>query len=291
MGTAVLQRQPVQAGGHTVEAVVLGQGPVTVVFVNGLGSPLEEWTFVAPTIAERSKVVCYDRRPVPATGPLPTHDATQLAAELHELLDALGVTGPLVLVGHSWGGAIIRRYAADHPEAVAGMVLVDASHEKIKGMIPKHPRATKVLYTTSTLLLKLGPIRRRLLRTLGFEKLPPVEQAFVEELPWLVEGRTSRAEYGGIGPSLTELARSAPDLPPVPTRVLLARGRSGVMTKLSSKQTAAVRKAWEEATEGRTEITLQTVADSGHYISLDQPQAVITAIRDVVDKVSLRRVG
>ena len=38
---------------------------------------------------------------------------------------------------------------------------------------------------------------------------------------------------------------------------------------------------------GRSEVTLQTVADSGHYVSLDQPQAVIDAIEDVVKQVSL----
>lgn len=285
MGTALLQRQRVDASGVAFDAVILGDGPVTVVFVNGLGAPLEEWSLVAPTIANHCRIVCYDRREAPRAGRVPVHDATQIATDLHTLLDALAVTGPLVLVGHSWGGAVIRRYAAAHAEDVKGLVFVDASHEKIKGMMPN--RFSRALYTTSTAILRSGPIRRRLLRSLGFEHLPPTELSFVNALPWVAEGRTARAEYAGIGTSLTELSRHAPELPALPTRVLLAAGRPGLMSKLGAKQLAAIRTVWEQAVSGRGEIQLESVADSGHYIPLDQPQAVIDAINDVVDQVSL----
>lgn len=289
MTAGLLSRQSVDANGIAFDAVVLGDGPLTVVFVNGLGAPLEEWALVAPIIAERCRVVCYDRRVAPRNGRLPTHDAAQVAADLYQLLDALGVAGPLILVGHSWGGPLIRRYAAVHPNAVAGMVFVDASHENIKGIKPT--RFTRSLYTISTMVLRVGPIRRRLLRMLGFERLPPETLAFVGALPWLAEGRTALAEFGGIRASLDELEDVAPDLPPIPTRVLLAAGRPGLMTKLGAKQIVKIRTVWEQAVAGHDEATLQIVPGSGHYISLDQPQVVIDAIDDVVRRVSSSRVG
>jgi pimeloyl-ACP methyl ester carboxylesterase len=279
METALLPRQPVKAGGVAFDAVMLGDGPPTVVFANGMGSPLEEWALVAPTIAERCRVVCYDRRPASLDGVPPTHDAAQMAADLHHLLDTLGVSGRLVLVGHSWGGVVIRRYAVDHPDDVAGMVFVDATHENIKGMIPN--RATRALYELSTLILRVGPIRRRLLKMLGFDRLGPAELTIIDTLPWRVSTRTSRAEYAGTGVSCQELARIAPELPHVPTRVLLAGGR-GLTAKLGARQLAAIRTVWEQAVAGVSEATLQSVPDSGHYISLDQPQAVIDAIDDVI---------
>src|SRR4051794_23593670 len=243
MEAAVLKREPVDIGDVALETVVLGAGSPTVVFVNGLGSPLDEWALVAPTIAERHRVICYDRRCAPTQGRVPTHDAVQISADLHRLLDVLGVTGPVVLVGHSWGGAIVRRYAVDHPDAVAGLVLVDASHESIKAM--REPsRATRVLYTASTLALRFSPLRRRLIRSLGFDRLSPDALASVNALPWLASGRTSLAEYAGIGSSLQELARVAPDLPRVPTRVLLAGGRPGLTTKLAARQIAKIRAVW-----------------------------------------------
>lgn len=288
MATALPQRQRVEMDGFALDTVVLGDGAVTVVFVNGLGSPLEEWALVAPPIAGRCKVVCYDRRQAPDSGRLPTYDATQISADLHQLLDALSVTGPLVLVGHSWGGAVIRRYAFDFPDHVAGMVFVDASHESLKSM-SHPPRITGPLYAVSTSMLRVGPLRRRLLRSLGFDKLPADALTHMADLPWLVNGRTSRAEMAGIGPSLRELGRVAPDLPEVPTRVLLAAGRGDWVAKLGAKQLGTIRVAWEQAVAGRSDITLQPVPGSGHYISLDQPQAVIDAIDDVVREVSRLR--
>ena len=283
MESTLLPRQRVEVSGVAFDATVLGDGPPTVVFANGLGTPLEEWALVAPTIATRCRVMCYDRRPAPPDGVLPTHDAAQMGADLHQLLDALGVARPLVLVGHSWGGAVIRRYAVDHPDDVAGMVFVDASHEKIKGMIPT--RATQLLYGMTTLPLRFGPIRRRLLHMLGFDRLPPADMTVVDTLSWRARGRTSRAEYAGSGPSLHELARIAPDLPQLPTRVLLAGGRPGWTAKLAAKQVAAIRAVWEQAAAGRSEVTVTSVPDSGHYISLDQPQAVIDAIDDIIRQV------
>ena len=284
MTGALLERRSVDVGGTAFQAVVLGDGGPTVVLVNGLGSPLEEWSLVAPSIAEHRRVVCYDRRPASERGPVPPHEAAHMGADLRALLDALGVSGPLVLVGHSWGGAVIRRFAHEHPADVVGLVFVDASHERIKGMTPN--RGSKALYTTSTAILKVGPVRRRLLRTLGFDRLPEADLRSVNGLTWLAKGRTSLAEYGGIGPSLAELAVVAPELPKVPTRVLLAGGRPGLTTKLGGKQMAGIRAVWEQAVAGRDDIVLSVVPGAGHYISLDDPQAVIDAVEAVLAEVS-----
>jgi pimeloyl-ACP methyl ester carboxylesterase len=274
----------VDVGGTAFQAVVLGDGRPTVVFVNGLGSPLEEWALVAPAVAQHQRVVCYDRRPAPDKGAVVAHEAAHMAADLRGLLDSLDVTGPLVLVGHSWGGSVIRRFAHEHPSDVAGLVFVDASHERIKGMMPT--RFSRVLYTTSTAILRIGPVRRRLLKTLGFGQLPPADLNAVNGLTWLASGRTSLAEYGGMGPSLRELAQVAPELPAVPTRVLVAGGRPGLTTKLGAKQMAGIRAVWEQAVAGREEVSLSVVPGAGHYISLDDPQAVIAAVEAVVAEVA-----
>ena len=53
-----------------------------------------------------------------------------MAADLHALLCAAGIPPPYVLVGHSIGGVVARRFYAQHPGMVAGMLLVDSSHEQ-----------------------------------------------------------------------------------------------------------------------------------------------------------------
>ena len=50
--------------------------------------------------------------------------------ELNTLLARAGVEPPYVLVGHSVGGLYVRLYAHEHPDQVAGMVLVDTTHEE-----------------------------------------------------------------------------------------------------------------------------------------------------------------
>jgi pimeloyl-ACP methyl ester carboxylesterase len=207
-----------------------------------------------------------------------------MAADLRQLLDALAITGPLVLVGHSWGGATARRFIHDFPDEVVGLVLVDASHEKIKGMIPG--RITRSLYTSTTVMLRLRPIRSRLLKTLGFGRLAPEVLTAMTDLPWFARGRTAQAEFAGTGPSLLELGRIAPDLPDLPTRVLLAGGKADLTAKLGARQMASIRAAWDSAVAGRSQVRLDVVPGSGHYISLDQPQAVIDAIDEVLDEVT-----
>jgi pimeloyl-ACP methyl ester carboxylesterase len=51
--------------------------------------------------------------------------------DLHALVEHAGIDGPLVLVGHSLGGFNMKLYAVRYPEQVAGIVLVDPSEERL----------------------------------------------------------------------------------------------------------------------------------------------------------------
>ena len=81
---------------------VTGEGTPAVVFESGLGASCLSWTLVQPQVAQFTRAVSYDRAghgwSDPAHGP---RTAQQIAQELHALLDATGVPGPYVLVGHS----------------------------------------------------------------------------------------------------------------------------------------------------------------------------------------------
>src|SRR4029078_5584939 len=60
----------------------------------------------------------------------------QIVSELHTLLENAGVKPPLVLVGHSYGGWLVRLYASTYPTDVAGMVLVEAGADNPWRMMP-----------------------------------------------------------------------------------------------------------------------------------------------------------
>jgi pimeloyl-ACP methyl ester carboxylesterase len=104
---------------------VTGEGTPTVLFESGMGASCLSWTHVQPAVAEFSRAVSYDRAghgwSDPADEP---RTARQIARELHALLDAAGVPGPYVLVGHSFGGYVTSAFADLYRENVVGQVLV-----------------------------------------------------------------------------------------------------------------------------------------------------------------------
>lgn len=121
----------VEAGRHRIEATVYGQGLPAVVIEPAFGGCAQAWRSIAQTLAQDTTVVTYDRAPYGASSPARDgRTPREVAADLHAVLRSVNVTGPLVLVGHSLGGIYIRAYAAQHIDRVAGMVLVDSSHEK-----------------------------------------------------------------------------------------------------------------------------------------------------------------
>ena len=268
-------------GGVQLEAVVAGSGPVTVVFENGLATALEEWDNVAPTIAARTRTVRYDRRRAEATGRLAARPAADLVGELRALLHALGIGPPFVLVGHSWGGAIVRTFAHAHPADVAGLVLVDATHETIDSrgfaLLP-------VMYGVMGLARRFAAGRRRLLATLCPPGASPRYRARLESrlhdpALWRQSLRTARAEGAGIRPSLAALARNCPDLPSIPAHVLTAGGVSGA----NAKQIQRVHEAWKTMVSRAPWAQYTNVPSSGHQMPVEVPDVVADAIIGVLD--------
>ena len=119
----------VDVGGFKLHLHCTGHGTPTVVLEAGNGTMSADWAWVQPEIAKTTRVCAYDRAGVAWSEPSPQpRDALHIAQELHTLLAEGGVRGPVVLVGHSFGGLYVREYAALFPAEVAGLVLVDATH-------------------------------------------------------------------------------------------------------------------------------------------------------------------
>jgi pimeloyl-ACP methyl ester carboxylesterase len=99
----------------------------TVILEAGVGDFSVEWSLVQPGVAEFARVCSYDRAGDgwSDVGPYP-RTLHQIAYELHQLLERGGERPPYVLVGHSYGGWLVRVYQSVYPSEVAGMVLVEA---------------------------------------------------------------------------------------------------------------------------------------------------------------------
>ena len=115
--------------GGPLEYVRAGDGEPAVVLIGGVGLPIEGWALVLPRVVEISTVVACNRRGVGASAePQRPQTATVVAGMLRELLDAIGVKPPYVLVGQGTGGLFANLFARRFSREVAGVVLVEATH-------------------------------------------------------------------------------------------------------------------------------------------------------------------
>jgi pimeloyl-ACP methyl ester carboxylesterase len=120
----------IDIGGHRLHILEMGAaraGVPTLILEAGLMSTVMSWTGLQQRLAEKYRVVSYDRAGLGWSdlGPMP-RDADRIADELHTLLARAAIAPPYVLVGHSFGGLMAPNFAARYPNEVAGLVLIDA---------------------------------------------------------------------------------------------------------------------------------------------------------------------
>jgi pimeloyl-ACP methyl ester carboxylesterase len=110
-------------------------GSPTVVFEAGgppeSGSPLEAWRRLQREVSRFASTVSYDRAGIgfSETGPRP-RDARSIAHELRAALRNAATEPPYILVGASFGGVVVRVFAAAFPADVGGIVLLDPTQEE-----------------------------------------------------------------------------------------------------------------------------------------------------------------
>ena len=240
------------------------QAPL-VIFENGFNTPAESWSLVAPEVAKFARVLVYNRG---GTGksvwdkqpPTPEH----VARDLRELIAALGFSGPYVLVGHSWGGPLIRAHTVLYPTDVSGLVYVD----------PGAPCVRKGSFEAA-----------------GFGAHEPDFIAFM---------KSAQPGQGGVHPDdydvLSRIGRDR--LPDIPVAVLVGiKPESGQLIPPPAKAWAQERGVNLEAVRAQvkhkipclsalaTEVPrgmLIATPFSGHNIQRDEPDLVISTIRRVL---------
>ncbi|WP_036216319.1 alpha/beta fold hydrolase [Lysinibacillus sphaericus] len=102
----------------------------SVIFIAGLGDSHETWKKVQDRISEETSTLSYDRAGIGRSQDVAVpRTCCDLVEELSELVQALDVEKPYILVGHSFGGLVARLYTSLYPLDICGMVLVDAAPE------------------------------------------------------------------------------------------------------------------------------------------------------------------
>jgi pimeloyl-ACP methyl ester carboxylesterase len=251
----------IDVGGYRLHLLCTGTArpsTPTVVLDTMAGGSLVNWAWIQPALEKTVRVCSYDRAGDGWSERGPgDFDLHRASSDLYALLSRASETGPFVLVGHSLGGLIVRRYAADHPADVAGVVLVDASHSH---QFIRHPeyldeaRDMSRLVRIAPLLARFG-LMRLYVRSGGitFDGLPP--QARDELLAAWSAPKHWRAEAASLA-SLEVIFRQAQDLDglgSLPLAVVTAgrndlNGWTSLQSDLAALSTESVHVVIDDAT-------------------------------------------
>jgi pimeloyl-ACP methyl ester carboxylesterase len=292
---------------HVVSA---GTGTPTVLFEAGIASSSLSWARVTPGLATFTGTCAYDRAGLgwsdPARSP---RTVAGMLGELHGVIaHAKKATGaPCILVGHSFGAFLVYAYASAHPDDVAGLVLLDPPsewHRVTRGQARMLWGGIQ-LSRVGGLLARIGLVRaglalltegapgvpRRFVRIFGsttartlerlvgeVRKLPPEVHPIVQALWSQPKCFRAAAEHLAALQDLAAAVAGVTSLPDVPI-VVVSSGDQSVETIARHRALARL------SSSGRHVIAKRT----GHWIQLDDPEFVVTTIRDVWKLALARR--
>jgi pimeloyl-ACP methyl ester carboxylesterase len=296
----------VDVGGFRLHLYCSGSGTPAVVMDSALAGSSISWALIQPDVSRLTRACSYDRAGFgwSDAGPMP-RTAGRVADELRVLLDHGGVAPPFVLVGHSFGGLVMRIFAARYRSDVSGLVLVDPAHpedwvtpapkEQIKidrGIKLCRSGATAARFGAARLVSGLvtfglfgvarglatvvsrGGLSREDEGVLApYWKLPPETRRPLRQF-W-----TQEKFFAALGSQIASISSSAAE-----TLAASAGGYGDLpLVTISSTDPGDYRLRQQEALARLSDRGRHVVASkSGHWIPLDQPQVVIDAIREML---------
>jgi pimeloyl-ACP methyl ester carboxylesterase len=286
----------VDIGGRRIQIDCRGHGSPTVVFESGLdiyGSLA--WSSVHDSVAKTTRACAYSRAGIMWSDPSGhPFEADSTAADLHAALTKGGESAPWVMVGHSLGGPYIAIFTSRYPREVAGLVMVDITHPD---QFPLYEKAAGHPIMPTPLVPQIGAALAwtGLLRLMPSAPQPASWPEAMKEspsrfLPVSIIGLAS--EVAAIPATLRRMgdSRALGNRP----LVVLCEGTGPSeeernMMSLTVQKGRAVNQAhitlcgdmsrW--STTGRLEV----VKESSHYVQIDHPDIVVSAVKEVVGYV------
>ena len=262
--------QLVDVGGYRVHLYCTGEGSPTVI-ITGAGFSFD-WALVQPEVAKFTRVCTYDPSGTAWSDPGPGATCPQRVAELHQLLKNANVDGPYVLTGLSIGALIARFYSHRFPHDVAGMVIVDHAFLHPVDEAAKHSTISAPGVDTPPVLIHQEPIVFSVEEVSNFNNLPARSRQLHR---WAMSLHPALPSYELAEQCSTEVdaAEKRPDpLGNLPLVVVSTANDSPNYPKLQAKLLRL------------SHNSKQLIAEhSFHAVEIDQPDVVVTAIRQVVD--------
>jgi pimeloyl-ACP methyl ester carboxylesterase len=270
--------------GRLLRTMTGGAGDDLVVLEAGLGGSGLTWGLVHGILARTHRVVTYDRAGLGSSDPDPApRDLARLADDLEAVI-AASPHRRLVLVGHSWGGPVVRVVAARRIArglATAGVVLVDPSDERARAYSGRLVRAGFAAQAALLVPLArvglLAPLHRIALAGLPAPLLARAAAAAGS----VTAARATAAEQRHLLPGLAALSAhpgAASTLSGVPVRVISGTA-SGVLTRRQRADLVGAHRASAAAAEDGAWIPAPR---SEHMVPVTDPDVVAAVVVDLL---------
>ena len=288
------------ARGRRLYLVEKGSGGPAVLFESGIAATNLNWHHVQENVSRFTSTASYDRSGLGWSSPCRTaRTPRNITSELHIMLRLAGVKPPYILVGHSFGGLVVRRYAVTYPEDVAGVLLVDPMrceewpplNPSNQSMIDRGRRLSRYAIpiarfglarlVVTSLLCRSGGLSRHLAAATGaggrhvLRRVTDEVGKMPRELWPVVAAHWSRpGYYAGMRrhvEAVPETVREMQDIDPIreiPVLVLTP----GKSTPLSGQCLQKIGNNVQQV----------IATSSAHWIHLDQPDLVVDSIREMV---------
>ncbi|WP_394217764.1 alpha/beta fold hydrolase [Halobacillus trueperi] len=257
-----------------------GKGPVTVVLEAGFSSISLDWLYVHPELARHAKVIAYDRGNYGwSRSTRKSRTIKDSAEELHEVLSAMKAKPPYILVGHSYGGLIMRLFASLYPDEVAGLILEDAAHERYYLPTKENEQRLRKFHRLVTfgLLTSWVGLPRLMKQKVGRNEL---NEEFRQALNYVGYRPKSflaaYEEYQYAEKSAGIMKEIQPLKPSLPIIVISANHPS---------------EHWREYQQLLAELTPctdQVFADTGHSVHLENPDLIVRQVLKLIQQTSQR---
>lgn len=266
----------IDVGGYSLYVEDSGTGKVTVIFDAGMGDDSSVWNKVAVEASQFSRVITYDRAGLGWSEKSPhERDSKVIVAELHSVLEKKDISGPIILVGHSFGGVNMQRYALTYPEYIAALVLIDSAHEDQINKMPQTNSLQKYLFKFGMWAAPVGIPR------LYLSNANPEEKA---------KKSTTKHQYTSLDEaeyfprSLSELNELTPNFGNLPL-VVVARNKASSEIDNTKTRDLVWATLQEDIAARSTESTIVFSGKRQHSIHKRQPEIVVEAIQKLAEKL------